>query len=41
MTNINLEIPDELHKELKIGASKEGKTLKQKIIDILTDLENE
>jgi hypothetical protein len=35
MTNINIEIPDELHKKLKIQCAIEEKTLKDLIVDSL------
>ena len=31
--NVNYEIPDDLHRALKIRAAEEGKTLKQVILD--------
>lgn len=31
--NINYEIPEELHRALKVKAAEEGKTLKQVIIE--------
>ncbi len=36
MTNINLEIPEEIHKNLRLRAAKEGKTMKQVIIEDLS-----
>lgn len=35
--NINIRIPKELHTYLKVKASKEGITLKEKIINILKE----
>jgi len=35
MTNINIEIPDDLHKQLKIQATMKDHTLKDYLIDIL------
>jgi predicted HicB family RNase H-like nuclease len=35
MANINIEIPDDLHKELKINAAEKDSTLKELIIAIL------
>ncbi|MFH1173889.1 MAG: toxin-antitoxin system HicB family antitoxin [archaeon] len=35
MGNINIIIPDELHKELKLQAFKENKSLKELIIEQL------
>lgn len=35
MANINISIPDELHKELRIAAAKEEKTIKQLVIETL------
>jgi predicted HicB family RNase H-like nuclease len=37
MVNINIEIPDELHKKLKLEAVKKDKTLKELIINILEE----
>lgn len=34
--NINYQIPDDLHRALKVRAAEEGVTLKQLIIDLLT-----
>jgi predicted HicB family RNase H-like nuclease len=33
--NINIELPDELHKKLKIDAAVNSKTIKQLIIEYL------
>jgi predicted HicB family RNase H-like nuclease len=33
--NVNIEIPDTLHKELKMAAVLEDKTIKQLVIEIL------
>lgn len=33
--NINYEIPDDLHRALKVKAAQEGKTLKALIIELL------
>ena len=35
MVNINIEIPDELHKAAKVAAAIKGVTLKQYLIDTL------
>ncbi len=35
MVNINIEIPDELHRALKLAATLEGKTLKAYVIATL------
>jgi predicted HicB family RNase H-like nuclease len=35
MVNINIEIPDELHRRLKISSTLDEKTLKQYVIDAL------
>jgi predicted HicB family RNase H-like nuclease len=37
MTNINIEIPDDLHKKLKIQCAIEEKTLKDYIVETLED----
>ena len=37
MANINITIPDALHKELRILAAKEEKTLKQLVIETLEE----
>ncbi|MEM2131072.1 MAG: hypothetical protein QXR96_00980 [Candidatus Woesearchaeota archaeon] len=37
MTNINIEIPDELHKKLKIQSAIEEKTLKDYIVYVLEE----
>ncbi|MEM3374202.1 MAG: hypothetical protein QXE31_03185 [Candidatus Woesearchaeota archaeon] len=37
MTNINIEIPDELHKKLKIQCAIEEKTLKEYIVNVLEE----
>lgn len=37
MTNINIEIPDELHKKLKIQCAIEEKTIKDYIVSVLED----
>jgi predicted HicB family RNase H-like nuclease len=36
MTNLNIELPDEIHKKLKFEALNEDKTLKSLIIEKLT-----
>jgi predicted HicB family RNase H-like nuclease len=36
MVNINIQIPDELHKKIKLIAVKEDKTIKEYIIEVLT-----
>lgn len=33
--NINYELPEDLHRALKVRAAEEGKTLKQVILDAL------
>ncbi|MFC2136039.1 hypothetical protein ACFLTH_15600 [Bacteroidota bacterium] len=35
MTNINIEIPDDIHKEIKLKAVLEDSTIKDYIINIL------
>jgi len=35
MVNINIEIPDELHKRLKLTSVLNEKTLKEYVIDLL------
>ena len=35
MVNVNIEIPDDLHKELKVDAARKDTTLKELIITIL------
>lgn len=35
MVNINIEIPEELHKRLKLAAVMEEKTIKDLVIDLL------
>ncbi|MFH1915841.1 MAG: hypothetical protein ABIJ21_01120 [Nanoarchaeota archaeon] len=37
MANINLEIPDILHKKLKIDAARTDRTLKELIIEALDE----
>ena len=37
MANINLEIPDDLHKKLKIDAALTDRTLKELIIEALDE----
>ena len=37
MTNINIEIPDELHKKIKLNAVKEDTSIKEYIIQILQE----
>lgn len=37
MVNVNIEIPDELHKQLRLAAVLDETTIKQLVIDILTD----
>lgn len=34
--NINIELPEKLHKELKVRAIEKDKTLKEIVIDILS-----
>lgn len=38
MVNVNIEIPDELHKKLKLAAVMDGKTMKTIITDVLSDV---
>jgi hypothetical protein len=40
MVNVNIEIPDDLHKELKLAAVLDETTIKQLVIDILKDGEH-
>ncbi len=35
MVNINIEVPDELHRQAKIAATLDGKTLKRYLIERL------
>ena len=35
MANINIEIPDELHKKIKLNAVKEDTTIREYIINLL------
>ena len=35
MTNINVEIPEEVHKKLKVACAMKGISLKQAIIELL------
>jgi len=37
MTNINIEIPPELHKKIKIDAAMKGRTIKELIINALEE----
>jgi plasmid stability protein len=37
MVNLNYEIPDELHRQLKVRAAEEGITLKELVIRLLAD----
>jgi hypothetical protein len=37
MVNVNIEIPDDLHKELKLTAVMKDTTIKQLVIDILSE----
>lgn len=37
MVNVNIEIPDELHKRLKLTAVIDETTIKQLVIDILKE----
>ena len=37
MVNVNIPIPDELHKQLKIQAVKKGKTLKSHFLELLEE----
>ncbi len=38
MVNVNIEIPDELHKKLKLAAVLDGKTMKTVISDVLSEV---
>ncbi|MFH1400459.1 MAG: hypothetical protein ABIH41_02990 [Nanoarchaeota archaeon] len=40
MAHINIQIPDDLHKKLKLEAVKAGRTLKEHIITILEHGQN-
>jgi predicted HicB family RNase H-like nuclease len=35
MTNINIELPPDIHKKLKLKAVSEGKTIEQLLIEVL------
>ena len=35
MVNVNIHIPDDLHKKLKLEAVRQDKTLKKVIVDVL------
>lgn len=37
LVNVNIEIPDELHKRLKLAAVMEESSIKQLVIDILKE----
>lgn len=37
MVNVNIEIPDDLHKQLKLTAVLEETSIKQLVIDILAE----
>lgn len=37
MVNVNIEIPDELHKRLKLASVMDETTIKQLVIDILQE----
>ena len=37
MVNVNIDIPDELHKRMKLAAVMDETTIKQLFIDILTE----
>lgn len=37
MVNVNIEIPDELHKRLKLAAVLDETSIKQLVIDILKE----
>jgi len=42
MTNINIKIPDEVHKKLKVKCAIEGTSLKKAVIEIIKNkLKNE
>lgn len=36
MTNINIELPANIHTKLKLRAIKEGKTIQETVIELLT-----
>jgi len=35
MTNVNIKIPDELHKKIKINCAMKGSTIKEEIIKLI------
>jgi hypothetical protein len=37
MVNVNIDLPDELHKRLKLAAVMNETTIKQLVIDILSE----
>lgn len=37
MVNINIEIPEDVHRKIKILAASEGKSLKDLIIEVLEE----
>ena len=37
MVNVNIEIPDDLHKRLKLASVMDSTTIKQLVIDILAE----
>jgi hypothetical protein len=37
LVNVNIEIPDDLHKRLKLAAVLDETTIKQLVIDILSE----
>ena len=41
MVNVNIEIPDDTHKRLKLAAVMEDTTIKQLVIDCLAQEHNE
>jgi hypothetical protein len=41
MVNVNIDIPDDLHKRLKLASVMDETTIKQLVIDILKEAGNE
>ena len=40
MVNVNIEIPDDLHKRLRLAAAMQGTTLKDLVTQLLSDGEH-
>ena len=38
MVNVNIEIPDELHKKLRLASVLDNKSMKTMVIEILSDI---